>query len=324
MYRLMIGQSRFMDSVYAQIDKAARTQLPVLIVGETGTGKELTAEEIHRRSPRAKGPFVAVNTGVLRGDLLYSELFGHRRGAFTGATHDKDGRFKEANGGTLFLDEIASAGEDVQIALLRVLETHAFRPLGAMNDQQSDARIVTASNVPLEAAVERGVFREDLMYRLNVLCIELPPLRARKDDIPVLAHHFLQTLVHEMALPETSLSADAIEALLAYRWPGNVRELKNALLQAAVIAEGGVIEPGQLPDRITSRRLQMDRVQVAEAGTRRNGNGGVEVRLGRNLSNISREYIQRTLRDCGNNKTRAAEVLGISRRTLYAKLADAP
>lgn len=314
MKRLLVGNGIVLKTVYDQIEKAARIDIPVLIAGETGTGKELVAKEIHRRSLRAGSPLVAVNMGTLSKDLIYSDLFGHRKGAFTDATDDRRGRFAEADGGTLFMDEITSADERVQVALLRVLEEGRFRPLGAKRDETTDARIIAATNVSLTDAVEDWGFREDLMYRLDVFRIELPPLRTRKDDIPVLVEHFLNEFGSKFDLPVDCLEPSAMEALSDCKWPGNIRELKNTIYRAAVVAEGRPINVHHLSIEATGNGHAPAPSLEAFAAP------GLHMPMGLNLAEVTRRYIHQTLQECDNNKTKASNVLGISRRTLYAKL----
>ncbi|MCC6145747.1 MAG: sigma-54-dependent Fis family transcriptional regulator [Candidatus Hydrogenedentes bacterium] len=344
----LVGQSPSIRAVYEAISKAARIEVPVLIIGETGTGKELVAREIHLRSARNEGPFVAVNMGALSMELITSELFGHEKGAFTGATESKIGRFEEAHLGTLFLDEIATMEERTQVALLRLLESGEFRPVGGAQDRSADVRIVAATNIDLNHAVARDNFREDLLYRFQVFSIHLPPLRARREDLPLLVEHFLSQVREEFDLCITGISAEALKLLVAFDWPGNIRELKNLLAQAAVLAEQGEIDVQHLPARLhgpsASREsfhggvLEQPPATPLLGGLHRpapspawnaavlpdtmGGGFGPEITLplGLPLEEVQKRYILQTLQECGNNKTQAAKSLELSRKTLYEKL----
>jgi DNA-binding NtrC family response regulator len=233
----MLGASRAMQTVFDRIRRVASTQAPVLIVGESGTGKDLVARALHNRSPRHAGPFIPVHTGSLPKDLVANELFGHERGAFTSALSNTVGRFAAAEGGTLFLDEVGTMDPATQICLLRVLETHRYTRVGAHKEEKADVRIVAATNSDLLHLVDKRLFREDLFYRLNVLTIALPPLRARKEDIVSIAERFLRLAANRYGMPAKTLSSEAAEKLVKYDWPGNVRELRNAMDQVAVLAK---------------------------------------------------------------------------------------
>lgn len=339
----LVGGTPEMNSVFAMIEKAARIDVPVLINGETGTGKELVAREIHNRGRRSTAPFVAVNTGALSIQLVASELFGHIKGSFTGAVENKAGRFAEADGGTLFLDEIATMDERVQIALLRVLETNSFRPVGAKRDKVVDVRLLAATNTDLRNAVKAGVFREDVLHRLEVFSINLPPLRNHLDDLPMLAAHFIDLINSDFGLQIESISAEAINCLLAYRWPGNIRELKNVLAQAAVMTENAQITPEHLPTRIVAPAPAKFKALVATAppqptpkhtdqdvpaaahtsqppASPNDPCDGIFLNVGEPLEEVLKAYVLKTLAHCSYNKTHAAETLGVSRKTLYDKL----
>lgn len=336
-----VGASRAMEHVFAMVEKAANFDVPVLVAGETGTGKELVAREIHMRGHRKDAPFVAVNTGALSNELVASELFGHIKGAFTGAVDNKSGRFSEADGGTLFLDEIATMEERVQIALLRVLEDGSFRPLGAKNDKKVDVRLIAATNVDLRHAVEAGIFREDLVHRLQVFPIFVPPLRENLEDLPMLAYHFLAMVEDEFEITTAGISSDVLELLSLYAWPGNRRELKNVLAQAAVLAEPSEILPEHLPARISCLASRVigqplptalcpppQRIESTTYGgghdaapvEQRPSQNGIFIPMGHSLEEVQKAYILRTLAHCANNKTRAARMLGVSRKTLYDRL----
>jgi DNA-binding NtrC family response regulator len=301
-----IGKSRRFLDVLKLAEVVAPTDSTVLIQGESGTGKEVIARYIHNLSGRADGPFLSINCGALPENLLESELFGHVKGSFTGAVRDKQGLFAAARGGTFFLDEVGEMPPSLQIKLLRVLQEREVIPVGATETIPVDVRIVAATNRDLEEEVRRGHFRSDLFYRLNVIALELPSLRDRRDDLVLLIDHFFQEMASEREASPKALSSDALDAVMVYDWPGNVRELQNALEHAVVLSKGTLIEPGALPERITRRRREP---LVAE---RSSPNPSLEV--------IERAYIMWVLQAEGGNKTRAAEVLGIDPSTLYRKL----
>jgi two-component system response regulator HydG len=301
-----IGKSRRFMDVLKLAEIVAPTDSTVLIQGESGTGKEVIARYIHNLSGRADGPFLSINCGALPENLLESELFGHVKGSFTGAVRDKQGLFAAARGGTFFLDEVGEMPASLQIKLLRVLQEREVIPVGATETIPVDVRIVAATNRDLEEEVRRGHFRSDLFYRLNVIALELPSLRDRRDDLVLLIDHFFQELAVERESAPKALSSEALDAVMVYDWPGNVRELQNALEHAVVLSKGTLIEPGALPERITRRRREP---LVAE---RSSPNPSLEV--------IERAYIMWVLQAEGGNKTRAAEVLGIDPSTLYRKL----
>jgi two-component system response regulator HydG len=301
-----IGKSRRFMDVLKLAEIVAPTDSTVLIQGESGTGKEVIARYIHNLSGRADGPFLSINCGALPENLLESELFGHVKGSFTGAVRDKQGLFAAARGGTFFLDEVGEMPPSLQIKLLRVLQEREVIPVGATETIPVDVRIVAATNRDLEEEVRRGHFRSDLFYRLNVIALELPSLRDRRDDLVLLIDHFFQEMAAERESAPKALSSDALDAVMVYDWPGNVRELQNALEHAVVLSKGTLIEPGALPERITRRRREP---LVAE---RSSPNPSLEV--------IERAYIMWVLQAEGGNKTRAAEVLGIDPSTLYRKL----
>jgi DNA-binding NtrC family response regulator len=301
-----IGKSRRFTDVLKLAEVVAPTDSTVLIQGESGTGKEVVARYIHNLSTRADGPFMSINCGALPENLLESELFGHVKGSFTGAVRDKQGLFAAARGGTFFLDEVGEMPPSLQIKLLRVLQEREVIPVGATETIPVDVRIVAATNRDLEEEVRRGHFRSDLFYRLNVIALELPSLRDRRDDLVMLIDHFFGELASEREAVPKALSSDALDAVMVYDWPGNVRELQNALEHAVVLSKATLIEPAALPERITRRRREP---LVAE---RSSPNPSLEV--------IERAYIMWVLQAEGGNKTRAAEVLGIDPSTLYRKL----
>ena len=301
-----IGKSkRFLD-VLKLAEHVAPTDSTVLIQGESGTGKEVIARYIHNLSSRNDGPFMSINCGALPENLLESELFGHVKGSFTGAVRDKQGLFAAARGGSFFLDEVGEMPASLQVKLLRVLQEREAIPVGATEAIPVDVRIIAATNRELEEEIRRGNFRSDLFYRLNVIAVNLPPLRERRDDLLLLIEALLQNLAVETGTEPKALAAEALDAVMVYEWPGNVRELENALEHAQVLTRGSLIEAASLPERITKRRKEP---LVAERSYR---NPTLEV--------IERAYIMWVLQAEGGNKTRAAEVLGIDPSTLYRKL----
>ncbi len=305
-----------MQRVFQTVEAVADTTANLLIQGESGTGKTMLAEAIHLRSSRSEGPFVEVNCGALPRDLLESELFGHVRGAFTGAVRDRSGRFEDADGGTLFLDEVATASPDLQVKLLRVLEDHKVSRVGGGEPLEVDVRVVAATNSDLAQEVEAGRFREDLYYRIHVIAIELPALRDRPADVPLLAEHFLARANEQYGRAVTGLSADALAALLGYGWPGNVRQLKHALERAVLLAGGPVLEAADLGAEIADA----DRaVRAAEVPP---GAWG-ELPLGplkKALEGPERQLIVRALESCEGNRQETASLLGINRTTLFNKM----
>ncbi len=304
----LIGRSAAMMSVYKLIAYAARTDVTVMITGESGTGKELAARAIHDFSERTSQPFIAVNCSGLTDTLLESELFGHIKGAFTGASSDRPGFFEAANGGTLFLDELASTSQAFQASLLRVLQSGEIRPVGATNTRQVNVRVVGASNSPLRELAESGAFRPDLFYRLSVLTIDLPPLRERAGDIELLAQHLLR---RNSAGDQTPiLSQEVLEALLAYRFPGNVRELENALKRAAALSNNGVITLDCLPPHIASERGNQNAASISEDTLR---NLALDWPT---LEELERRYLQLALEKVHGNRQHAADLLGTARRTI--------
>jgi two-component system response regulator AtoC len=285
----------------------------VLVVGESGTGKELVARAIHTHSPRANGPFVAVNCTALTESLLESELFGHAKGAFTGAVASKRGIFEEAQGGTVFLDEIGDVAGKMQAQLLRVLQEGEVRRVGGTEAIKIDVRVVAATNRELEEEVREGRFREDLYFRINVVTIRLPPLRERPSDIPLLVDHFLAKYAARERRNDAGVAPQAMSLLQRYAWPGNVRELENVIERALALSKDGVILPSDLPAEIAHEVTSTGGVAATAAG-----GGLVEDRP--TLAELERRYIELILRETGGNKKRAAEILGIDRRTLYRTL----
>ncbi len=305
-FHQLVGQSKPMQQVYRKIKEVVNTDIPVLLLGESGTGKEMVAQAIHELSPRREGPFVAVNTGAIPRELIASELFGHLKGAFTGAVADKKGKFEEAHQGTLFLDEIGTMGTEVQISLLRVLETHVIERVGSNRPITVDVRIITATNENLSTLIEKNRFREDLYYRLNVYAIELPPLRERKADIVYLANYYREMFNMELNKKITGITPRAMEVLKNYYWPGNVRELRNVILRATLTAQTQ-IDVKHFPTNIIKPGL----AQV-----------NITFKPGIPLSEVEKTMIIQTLKAVRGNKLKAASILGISRRSLYNKLEE--
>jgi len=301
-----IGKSKRFLEVLKLAEHVSPTESTVLIQGESGTGKEVVARYIHNLSNRVDGPFLSINCGALPENLLESELFGHVKGSFTGAVRDKQGLFAAARGGSFFLDEVGEMPPSLQVKLLRVLQEREAIPVGATEPIPVDVRIIAATNRDLEEEIRRGNFRSDLFYRLNVIAINLPPLRERRDDLLLLIESFLQSLAQESGAEAKALSSEALDAVMVYEWPGNVRELENALEHAVVLSRGNVIDAASLPERITKRRKEP---LVAERSY-----------LNPTLEVIERAYIMWVLQAEGGNKPRAAEVLGIDPSTLYRKL----
>jgi DNA-binding NtrC family response regulator len=309
------GSSEAIRAVYRQIEQVAPSTLSVLIVGESGTGKELVAQTLHDLSPRKKNEFVAINCAAIPGTLLESEIFGHERGAFTGAVQRKIGCFEMADRGTLFLDEIAEMDEILQAKLLRVLQEQRFRRVGGRDVIEADVRVLTATNRDPIKAMAEGKLREDLYYRLNVFTIVLPPLRDRREDVPMLARYFADDYASKNGAPPSSIDARAVELMMSYTWPGNVRELKNAIERSALLAAGGPILPEHLPVEV-QRSEPSSAPAVPESGP----GDMVSLPVGMSMDHAEREMIRTTLRHTSGNKTRAAKILGISLKTMHNKV----
>ena len=304
-FKKMLGRSPAMQAVYRQIRQAAATDVPVLVTGETGTGKDLAAQAICRTGDRAKAPFIPVNLGALPRELVGSELFGHEKGAFTGAAEKREGIFEQGNGGTVFLDEIGATDEKVQVSLLRLIQHKRFHRLGGRCSVSTDVRIIAASNEDLTEAVRKGFFREDLFYRLDVFHIAMPPLRERAGDLPLLIDAFLKRYNDTFQKEIRGLSPECVGIFENHDWPGNVRELKNVIQRAVLVCSGPVIEAEHLPPRLLLQQTVCPTVSFE---------------IGTSLDEIEREMIVQALAFTGNNRKRAAETLGISRRSLYNKL----
>jgi DNA-binding NtrC family response regulator len=305
----LVGKSEPMLRVFDLVSQVASSRSTVLIQGESGTGKELIAKALHTSSPRKNRPFVPVNTGSMPSDLLESTLFGHVKGAFTSAVASKKGLFEVADGGTIFLDEIGTMGLDTQSKILRVLQDKKFMHLGGVHEIQVDVRVVAATNIDLKAQVREGRFREDLFYRLNVITIDLPPLRGRPGDIPLLVSHFLTKFSTENGKPVRQMSPEALRVIMEYGWPGNVRELENVIERAVVLSNGPLIGADLLPDNIAGRGSQ------GKAFEHRPNASLFEI-----MEDCERRVIEDVLEDCGGNQTDAAERLLVPLSTLNQKI----
>jgi two-component system response regulator HydG len=298
----ILAESSAMRAVLQLIDRAASCDTPILLIGESGTGKELLARALHKKSPRASGPFLAVNCSAIPETLLESELFGHRRGAFTDAHGHQPGLFQSARRGTIFLDEIGDMATPLQGKLLRVLQEREVHPLGAPAPVPTDVRVITATHRDLPALVREGQFREDLLYRINVIEVRVPPLRDRPDDLEPLVHYLLRKHGTKIGKGDHGVSEQAMAAIRRHGWPGNVRELENVIERALVLGTGALITLDDLPDSV-------------KGGPSPPVNGGC-----RSLADVEREHIEHTLHVVAGNKAAAARVLGLNRKTLYRKL----
>ncbi|MCL2213579.1 MAG: sigma-54 dependent transcriptional regulator [Treponema sp.] len=305
-FKSIIGNSHSMRDVFDTMSKVAPTKASILITGESGVGKELVADAVHEISPRRDHPMIKVHCAALSPALLESELFGHEKGAFTGAISQRRGRFELASGGTLFLDEIGEIDQNIQIKLLRVLQEKKFERVGGEKTIDTDVRIITATNKDLKAEIEKGSFREDLYFRLNVVNIHVPPLRERKDDIPLLAAAFLKELAQENGKTIEGLHEKVRSRLYAYEWPGNIRELRNCIESSVVMCQSNVIAVDDLPPVFRSS----------------DDDGWINIRLGSNMTECEKIIIRDTLSHCKGNKSKAAETLEIGRKTLLRKLAE--
>ncbi len=302
----IVGRSEGMREIFATIDRVAPTRATVLLCGESGVGKDMIARAIHHHSPRASRPFVKINCTALPENLMESELFGYEKGAFTGANTSKPGKFEQADTGTVFLDEIGDVPGSVQVKLLRILQEREFERLGSNKTRHIDVRVLAATNVDLRAALEQGTFREDLYYRLNVLPINIPPLRDRKEDIPFLANHFIKKFQNDLGSGVESISEAAMERLLAYHWPGNVRELENVIERSMVLARGNVLEHSD---------IKLDLAPKARAAA-------VDSFLpeGMTLDQFEQSIIKEALHRANGNKSQAARLLGLTRNALRYRL----
>jgi DNA-binding NtrC family response regulator len=310
----MVGASQKMQEVFALIQQVAPSRAAVLITGESGTGKELAARAIHALSPRRAGPFVAINCAAMPDTLMESELFGHEKGAFTGAVERRAGCFELAQNGTVLLDEIGDMPVGTQAKLLRVLEDGRVRRLGGKAEVQLDVRVIAATNSPLDNAIREGKFREDLFYRLNVFPIPLPPMRDRKEDLPVLISALLEDLNRKHGTKVTDIAPDVQDRLRVYNWPGNVRELRNVLERAVILAGEGTLQASHLPPGFGGAPVP--------ASSLTSDSGELRVPVGYTIEQAERALIELTLEHTRHNKTRAAEILGISQKTLFNKLKE--
>jgi DNA-binding NtrC family response regulator len=304
-FKEIIGKSEEIRKVFTLVDKVADTDSTILVCGESGTGKELIARAIHYRSMRASSPFVSINCGALPENLLESELFGHVKGSFTGAIKDKDGLFKVASGGTFFLDEVGETSPAIQVKLLRVLQEREIIPVGGTSPIKVNARLIAATNADLEKAVQDDTFRADLYYRLNVIPIVIPPLRHRRDDIPLLVEHFLEKVSIKNG-EKKNITKDAMNLLTEYEFPGNVRELENIIERAVILQEGDQVDVDDLPDKVRSRTcsrssLSLDKAQMT-------------------LEELEKEYLISVLEETNWQKKKASSILGINASTLYRKI----
>ncbi len=301
----LIGKSLPMQHIYQQIEQAAATDIPILLLGETGSGKDLVSQTIHRRSERNGNPYIPVNLGALPSQLVGSELFGHEKGAFTGSVSQHKGVFEQGSDGTVFLDEIDTIEEKVQVSLLRLIEQKKFNRLGGKKAIKSNARIIAASNENLEELVERGIFRKDLFYRLDVFRISIPPLRDHLEDISLLVQELMAKYNNQFNKKISKISPECIQALEAYDWPGNIRELKNVIQRAVLVCEDETILPEHLPPRFRSKEDYRPTISFE---------------IGTPLDKVEKEMVLKALAMANNNRKKAAQLLGISRRAIYNKL----
>jgi len=311
-FKEIIGRSREMQEVFLLVEKVADSDSTIMIYGESGTGKELVARAIHQKSYRKDGPFVAINCGAIPENLLESELFGHVRGAFTGATSPKTGKFERANGGTIFLDEIGDMSPELQVKILRVLEEREVERVGGSSTTKIDVRIIAATHRDLEDAVQKGKFREDLFYRLEVIPITLPPLRKRKSDIPLLVSHYVEQFNREKKGKVEAVSDGAMEVMRSYSWPGNVRELKNLVERFVVLHEGGDILPRDLPLKLRNEApdTQLPKVDISHDG----------ICLNAAITEFEKALIVQSLEKTNWVKNKAAKLLQLNRTTLVEKI----
>ena len=318
-YRLarLLGKAAAMTRLFEMLTKIAPARTSVLVVGESGTGKELAARALHELSPRAEGPFVAVNCGAIPEALLESELFGHKKGAFTGAGSDKEGLFEAAHGGTLLLDEVGELPLSMQVKLLRVLQERKVKPVGGVGEREVDVRVVAATNRDLEAEVEKGSFRQDLFYRLNVIQVRMPPLRERREDIPLLVAHFVQKFSAEHGRPAPEVEPAAMARLVAYGYPGNVRQLENIVERAVTLTSGPVLSTDALPDLLPSPAAPQELAPTGELASPLPDEG---LDLETTLARFERAILLKALDRTKGNRTEAARFLGISFRSMRYRL----
>ena len=329
----IIGKSQAMMDVFEMTHRAARSNACVLLLGETGTGKELIAAALHRLSRRSGGPFIRVNCGALTESLLDSELFGHVRGSFTDAVRDRTGRFEAAHGGTIFLDEVNSTSSTLQVKLLRVLQEREFERVGDTKTIHVDARVIAASNCDLVQEIAEGRFRDDLFWRLNVLPIHLPPLRRRAEDIPLLVEHFLKIYSEANQSVVSEVHPDAMKALSEYRWPGNVRELQNYVERSVVLTDGNILTPDLLPRCVLGDAPKTDAAvfrahddesliqEFVYNGIQKADDGAADLHK-RIVEPVEKELLVQVLEACNQTQTKAAKRLGINRNTLFKKMKE--
>ncbi|MGH9769888.1 MAG: sigma-54-dependent transcriptional regulator [Blastocatellia bacterium] len=316
----IVGSSPSLRRIIDQARAVAETSATVLITGESGTGKELMARFIHNNSPRARAPFIACNIAALPESLVESELFGHEKGAFTGASTRRQGRFELADRGTLFLDEIGELSPTMQVKLLRVLQERQFERLGGKQEITVDIRVIAATNRNLEQMVEANHFRPDLYYRLNIVNLELPPLRARPDDIPILAMHFADKAATKHNKPAPTFAPTIVSRLLAYRWPGNIRELENVIERAVVISSSPMLDETLLPDKVLNQASSVQNTPAPQAVPRLELDSGIplpELSFETAIQNFKRQLVRQALRDCNGSRSEAAHRLKISRQYLH-------
>ena len=319
-----IGESPAVNDIRSKIALVAGSDVPVIITGETGTGKEVVARLIHRGGNRASRPFVAMNCGAVPRELIENELFGHEPGAFTGAASRNTGCFEQADGGTLFLDEFAEMAPETQVKFLRAIEHKTFRRLGGRDETTVECRLLAATNRNLDEAMAAGRLREDLYYRLNVVELTLPPLRERREDIPLLVDHFLALFAEKYEREEMVLCEECLGILIGYDWPGNVRELRNVIEKAVVVSPGRVIGPELLPRRVAVAENAASQTGAAPAAGEHSPPGAtLQIPFGLTLEETDRLVIEQTLALCGCNKSEASRSLGIDRKTLRSKLGGA-
>jgi len=314
--RRIIGDDSRIREIFKLIDKVAPSPSTVLITGETGTGKELIAREIHARSPRRDQPFIKINCAAIPENLMESELFGYERGAFTGAVSNKPGRFELAHEGTLFLDEIGTLSQDMQAKLLQVMQEGMFERVGGIKTVRVDVRLIAATNLDIQREVSEGRFREDLFYRINVVPIRIPPLRERRGDVPLLVDYFLKGYGSRVGRPVEGVSEEALDLLIRYRWPGNIRELENVIERAVLLCEGPRVVAGDLPAEI--------RLEAGDSGEEAPGPEGVSLKSAAKSAAraVERDMILKALKETGGNVTRAAKRLGVSRKGLQLKMKE--
>ncbi len=314
----LIGESEAMQALFHDAARLASRDAPLLVLGESGTGKELLARAVHAESPRADGPFVAINCASIPAELMESEFFGHVKGAFTGASDHRQGLFQAARGGSLFLDEIGEMSPDLQAKLLRALQEKTIRPVGAEREEPVDVRIIAATHRDLEHAIETGAFRSDLFYRLETFSLRIPPLREREGDLEPLITALIDKHAEAQGVDIRGIEPAALEALLAYPYPGNVRELENAIMRAVTLADAGEIRHADLPERLREQAAERRRDGAVAGGLVAAAQG----QAWPSLEEVERRYIHKVLDATGGNKRRTADILGIARRTLYRRLEE--